>query len=74
MPEVKMSEFRILVETNQGLKKIDEISHLARTLKGSEEEKLTFCIYTNRENIDVMKNFDPEIYIEFSQTRLGKFI
>ncbi len=73
MPETKMSEFKILVESDDGLKLINEVSTLARALEKAEEEKLTFCIYTAKEYIEKLKNFNIEDYIEFSQTRLGKF-
>ena len=74
IPETKMPEFRAKVETDEGLKRIDEVSSLARTLEKSEQEKITFCIYTPTENNNKLKHFNPEKYIEFAQTRLGKFI
>jgi HD superfamily phosphohydrolase len=77
IPEIKLSEFRILIETNDDehkkLKMIDEVSVLARALEKSEWEKLTFCLYTAPEYKKKLKNFNPEKYIEFSQTRLEKF-
>ncbi len=74
IPEAKMSEFRTQVETDEGLKGIDEVSSLARTLERSEQEKLTLCVYAAPEYIGKLKNFNPEKYIEFAQTRLGKFL
>jgi len=74
MPEVKLSEFKVLVEFNNELKRIDEVSPLAKALEKSEREKLTFCIYAPPEDMKKFKNFNPERYIEFSQTRLGKFV
>ena len=74
MPETKMSEFKTLIESDDGLKLIDEISSLARALEKAEEEKLTFCIYLPLESMDKLKGFNVEDYIEFSQTRLGRFL
>ncbi len=74
IPGMKMPEFKILIESDNGSKFIDEISNLARALEKAEEEKLTLCIYTNTENREKMKEFNAERYIEFSQTRLRKFI
>lgn len=74
IPGMKMPEFKILIESDNGLKFIDEISNLARSLEKAEEEKLAVCIYTNPENREKLKGFDAEKYIEFSQTRLRRFI
>ena len=74
IPDTKLSEFRIKVEFDNELKRIDEVSSLARALEKAEMEKLTICIYTSRENIKKFKDFNPERYIELSQTRLNKFI
>ena len=74
IPEGRMSEFKTLVETSEGLKRIDEVSSLARSLEKSEQEKLTLCVYAAPEYVDKLKNFNAEKYIEFAQTRLGKFL
>ena len=74
IPESRMSEFKTQVETSEGLKGIDEVSSLARTLERSEQEKLTLCVYAAPEYLSKLKNFNPEKYIEFAQTRLGKFL
>jgi uncharacterized protein len=74
IPETKMPEFRTLVETEEGLKRIDEVSTLAKTLEKADQEKMTLCIYTALEFLPKFKNFNPEKYIEFAQTRLGKFL
>lgn len=74
IPETKMSEFKILVETSEGLKRIDEVSSLAKALEKSEQEKLMLCIYTTPEFLDRMRDFNAERYIEFTQTRLGRFL
>ncbi|MEA3255128.1 MAG: HD domain-containing protein [Candidatus Altiarchaeota archaeon] len=73
IPETKMSEFKILVETEGGLKRIDEVSSLAKALEKSEQEKLMFCIYTTPKHLDKIEDFNAETYIEFTQTRLRKF-
>ena len=74
IPETKMPEFRTLVETEEGLKRIDEVSTLAKTLEKADQEKQTLCIYTSAEYLPKFKSFNPEKYIEFAQTRLGKFL
>ena len=73
--ESKMSEFMIKVEDDLGrLKRIDEVSNLAKVLEKSELEKLTFCIYAAPGELNKFKGFDPQDYIEFEQTRLGKYM
>jgi putative nucleotidyltransferase with HDIG domain len=74
MPETKMSEFKIQIESDDGLKLIDEISSLARALKKTEEEKQTLGIYTPPEYMNKLRKFNVEDYIEFTQTRLGRFL
>ena len=75
MPESKMSEFMIKVEDSDGeLRRIDEISNLAKVLEKSEIEKLNFCIYAPLEEFKKLKNFNAERYIEFEQTRLKRYM
>jgi len=74
IPQIKLSEFKIMVEFDDGFRRIDEVSSMAKTLENAEREKLTFCIYTPRKYLRKFKNFNPEKYIEFSQTRLMKYI
>jgi hypothetical protein len=74
MPETKMSEFRIRIESDEGLKYIHEISTLARSLKESEEEKMNFCVYAPPEQLGKFKLFDMEKYVEFTQKKLNRFI
>lgn len=62
LPNTKLSEFEIVFETEEGLKRIDEISSLAKALKNSEQEKLNFCIYTPLEMKEKFKNFDIANY------------
>jgi len=74
-PESKMSEFMIKVEDSDGeLRRIDEISNLAKVLEKSEIEKLNFCIYAPLEEFKKLKNFNAERYIEFEQTRLNRYM
>ncbi len=74
-PESKMSEFMIKVEDSDGeLRRIDEISNLAKVLEKSEIEKLNFCIYAPLEEFKKLKNFNAERYIEFEQTRLKRYM
>ncbi|OYT53967.1 MAG: phosphodiesterase [Candidatus Altiarchaeales archaeon ex4484_2] len=75
LPESKMSEFMVKVEDDNGqLKRIDKVSNLARVLEKSEKEKLTFCIYTTPEETGRFEDFNPGRYIDFEQTRLGKYM
>ncbi len=74
MPEMKLSEFKIRIQDRKELKLIDEISSLARSLEKSEREKLMFCIYTAPEYLKKFKKLNLEKYIQFSQTKLGKFV
>ncbi|MCK4491514.1 MAG: HD domain-containing protein [Candidatus Altiarchaeales archaeon] len=75
IPETKMSEFKILVEGADGeLKLINEVSELAGTLEKTEREKITFGIYTPKEKLPNLAGFNAERYIEFSQTRLGRYM
>ncbi|MBU4266971.1 MAG: HD domain-containing protein [Candidatus Altiarchaeales archaeon] len=74
MPETKLSEFKVLVDFEGELKRIDEVSSLAKSLEKSEQEKMTFCIYAPKKETEKFKKFNPEKYIEFSQTRLAKFV
>ncbi|MBN2013664.1 MAG: HD domain-containing protein [Candidatus Altiarchaeota archaeon] len=74
MPETKMSEFRIRIESDDGLRHIDEVSSLAKALERAEEERMNFCIYTPPEEMKKMKGFNVEDYIEFTQKRLSSFL
>ncbi len=74
MPETKMSEFRIRIESEDGLKYIHEVSTLARSLKESEEEKMNFSIYVPPEDMRKLRRFEVGEYIEFSQRKLERFI
>ncbi|MFC2162912.1 HD domain-containing protein [Candidatus Altiarchaeota archaeon] len=72
-PETRMNEFRVKVGMDGGLRRIDEVSTLAAGLRESEEEKLTFNIYVGPDWLDKIADFRPNKYIEYAQTRLGRF-
>jgi HD superfamily phosphohydrolase len=73
VPETSMSEFRILIDHDETLKSIDEVSALARALEKTEMEKLTLCVYTAPENVGLFKDFDPEKYLTFKQRKLRSY-
>lgn len=66
IPKMSLSEYKILMETAQGLKKIDEVSTLVKALEQSEREKLTFSLYTPKEFREKLKDFPAKKYLEFS--------
>ena len=73
MPSSELSEFKVLVEYDNELKKIDEVSELAKALEKAELERLTFCIYADPRYRENIKNLDIEDYIQYTQTMLKKF-
>ncbi|ODS41905.1 MAG: hypothetical protein MSIBF_00650 [Candidatus Altiarchaeales archaeon IMC4] len=73
MPKTKMSEFRILVDCEGEMRRIDEVSSLAKALERSESDKLIFYVYVDPKYLDKTKGFDAEKYIQYSQTMLKKF-
>jgi len=81
VPEIRMHEFNIKisdleieVEDESGLKRIDEVSELAKALEKSERDRLTFCIYVDEKYKHLSKHFNPEKHIYYKQTILKKFI
>jgi HD superfamily phosphohydrolase len=72
-PEVRLTEFQVKIELNGEFKRIDEVSTLARDLEESEQEKLLFNIYVTPGEQDKLREFKPEDYLEYAQTRLGRF-
>ncbi|MFH1404019.1 MAG: HD domain-containing protein [Candidatus Altiarchaeota archaeon] len=72
-PEIRLNEFKVKIEVDGEYKRIDEVSTLARDLEKSEKEKLLFNIYAAPEQLGKLSGFKPEDYIEYAQTRLGKF-
>ena len=73
MPASEMSEFKVLVEYDNCLKKIDEVSELAKALEKAELERLTFCIYADPKYRENVKDLDIDDYIQYTQTMLKKF-
>jgi len=73
MPYSEMSEFKVLVEYDNELRRIDEVSELAKALEKAELERLTFCIYADPKYRDNVKNLDIDDYIQYTQTMLKKF-
>lgn len=69
----EISEFKVLVEYDNELKKIDEVSELAKALEKAEFERLNFCIYSAPEYKENVKDLDLEDYIQYTQTTLKKF-
>ena len=65
LPEMKLSEFKVLIKQNGKLIRIDEISSLARALEKVELERPVFCLYTSPEYITKLKDFDPKEYFEY---------
>ncbi len=73
-PETSMNEYRVKVKTPRGLKSISEVSQLAKSLEGSEKEKLTVNLYVRAEDRKKLSGFRPEDYFYYKQTRLSGFM
>ncbi len=73
MPSSELSEFKVLVEYEGELKRIDEVSELGKALEKAELERLNFCIYADLKYRDNIKNMDIDDYIQYTQTMLKKF-
>jgi len=73
-PEMSMSEYRVKVKTPAGLKSIGDISQLARSLEGSEREKLTVNVYVRQEDANRLETFKPEKYFNYKQTKISGYI
>ena len=73
-PETSMNEYRVKVKTPHGLKSISEVSQLAKSLEGSEKEKLTVNIYVRPQDRQRLSGFDPESYFTYKQTRISGFL
>ncbi|MFH0862474.1 MAG: HD domain-containing protein [Candidatus Altiarchaeota archaeon] len=73
-PETSMNEYRVKVKTPHGLKSISEVSQLAKSLEGSEKEKLTVNIYVRPQDRQKLSEFSPEDYFTYKQTRISGFI
>jgi len=72
-PEASMNEYRVKVETSEGLKTIGEVSSLARSLEAAEQEKMTVNIYVHGESAKKFTDFDAPSYFTYEQTRLPGF-
>lgn len=64
-PEAGVSEFKIKVDTDAGLKAIDKISSLARALEKSDKEKFVLYLYANQRFFDRLCSFKAEKYLGF---------
>ena len=73
-PDSAMNEYRVLINSAQGLATIDEVSGLARSLRIAEESQLTVNIYVDPQAEDLMKNFEPQDYFTYEQIRLSGFV
>lgn len=73
-PETSMNEYRVKVKTPHGLKSISDVSQLAKSLEGSEKEKLTVNIYVRPEDRRKFSDFRPEDYFAYKQTRISGFL
>ena len=73
MPSSELSEFKVLVEYDNELRKIDEVSELAKALEKAELQRLTFCIYSDMKYKENIKNLDIDDYIQYTQTMLKNF-
>jgi HD superfamily phosphohydrolase len=73
-PETSMNEYRVKVKTPSGLRYIGEVSQLAKSLEGSEREKLTVNIYARAEDRDKFQDFKPDKYFDYSQKKLSGYV
>ena len=74
MPQSKLPDFKLLIDDRGTLKKIFELSEIARALGRSEMEKLTFCVYIDPKYRSRVENLNMQNYIEYSQKSLTKFL
>jgi uncharacterized protein len=73
-PETSMSEYRVKVKTAHGLRSIGDVSPLAKSLEGSEREKLTVNVYVRAEDKDGFSQFNPEDYFGYQQKRISGYL
>jgi len=64
-PEPAFSEFKIRIEHEGALRRIDVVSPLARSLEKSEQEKLSVGVYTSPEFVRKLRFFKPENYFRY---------
>jgi HD superfamily phosphohydrolase len=65
VPKPSLSEFKIRIEHEGSLRRIDAVSQLARSLEKSEQEKLTVGVYTSPEYLKKLKSFAPVNYFRY---------
>ena len=73
-PETSMSEYRVKVRTPTGLRMINEVSPLAKSLEASEMEKLTVNLIARREDAEKFKAFQADDYFRLRQKRLSRYL
>jgi HD superfamily phosphohydrolase len=73
-PEERLSEFKVKVDSGEGLKSISEVSPLAKALEASEREKLQVSLYAREGDRDRFVGFKPERYLKYTQTRLSGYV
>jgi len=64
-PEPSLSEFKVRIEHDGLLRRIDKVSLLARALEKSEQEKLSLGVYTTPEYMKRLRGFRPEKYFRY---------
>ncbi|MBM3308688.1 MAG: HD domain-containing protein [Candidatus Altiarchaeales archaeon] len=64
-PEPSFSEFKVRIEHNGSLQRIDKVSLLARALEKSEQEKLTVGVYTSPEYLKKLGAFKSGKYFRY---------
>jgi HD superfamily phosphohydrolase len=60
-----LSEFKVKVDSESGLKALDKVSSLARSLEKSDKEKLVAYVYADRQQTDKLRQFKADKYIAF---------
>jgi len=73
-PQASMSEYRVKVRTTDGLKSINEVSHLAKSLEDSEADKLTVNICVRPEDRRKLSSFNPQKYFRYRQTKISGYM
>ncbi|MFH1722895.1 MAG: HD domain-containing protein [Candidatus Altiarchaeota archaeon] len=64
IPEAKLQEYKTKIEYEGELRRIDEVSTLARSLEQAEEERLTISVYALPEELNKFKKFNLSEYIQ----------
>ncbi|MFH1125758.1 MAG: HD domain-containing protein, partial [Candidatus Altiarchaeota archaeon] len=66
-PEPSFSEFKVRIEHDGSLRRIDKVSTLARALETSEQEKLTLGVYTSQEYLKKLGSLKPDRYFRYKR-------